>query len=146
MQRKVLADILKACKCKDRLDPAVSDRAIRESEHLLDWYEIRQLQPGHSDVDPNFLHGPHCGVDVKELTQQLLDEDQRQSFDLLNTITPLVAARYRGMLVVVFGNRRTKALQDYVSQRGHWGRGRPRIRVEAWKCISCLLKLELRRD
>ena len=40
MQRKVLSDILQACKCMHRLDPALGDSALREWEQKLDWYDI----------------------------------------------------------------------------------------------------------
>lgn len=135
MQTRVLADILRTCRCMEQLDPALSEgdpmqgAAVRKYGIRMCWCQIQQLQPWHSDVQQTFLHGHHRGQRVETLTQQLLDEDRRRSARLLHDITPLVAARYCGMLVVVFGNRRLKALQDYALQRRSKEGESPKVRV-----------------
>ena len=87
MQQKVLKGILGICgqKWMERLDPALSKgdpmcgETVAMWGDLVDWHEIHQLEPGHSNVHQVFLHGPHQGQRVKDLTEQLLQEDCHQS-------------------------------------------------------------------
>ena len=72
---------------------------------------VTSLTPGHSDVSPQFLHGPHMGQRVEDLTRELFHADEEERKTLIRNITPLVAVEYDGRLIVVFGNRRLKALR-----------------------------------
>lgn len=88
-------------------DPAQSRKALHRYRHLLRNLEVRHLRQTHDVVSSRFLHGPHAGECVEDLTRLLLG-----GYDV-RKVTPLVVARCVGYNWVIFGNRRLKALKAY---------------------------------
>ena len=123
-----MQDVIRQYRCWPRLDPSLGGGALDAWADRMFEVPVTSLTPGHSDVSPQFLHGPHMGQRVEDLTRELFHADEEERKTLIRNITPLVAVEYDGRLIVVFGNRRLKALHDYTQQTQRLG-DPPKARV-----------------
>ena len=96
-----------------RFDPAQNPDALLTWEHKIRNLAVEELLQTHREVSETFLHGPHRGKRVNELTEELMSGKKRPG-----DITLLVVVRFVGQNWVVFGNRRLKALKDFQMQLG----------------------------
>ena len=127
LNRALLRDILRAERCRyKQLDPAQDAGASQRWSGIMDWYAIDDLRfrASHNEVSPTFTHGPHAGMRVQDLVECFMRDDERPE-----GLTPLVAARWRGALYVIFGNRRMWALTEFNKRHGPWTGRVPEVRV-----------------
>jgi len=96
----------------NRFDPAHNRGALKKYGHLAQDLDAACLLQTHDNVSRDFAHGLHVGQSVTGLTEQLL-----RGYDAKN-ITPLVVIRCLSENWVVFGNRRLKALKEFVDRSG----------------------------
>ena len=89
-------------------DPAQNSAAWQTWQHLAQYIGVSELLQTHDDVSPKFLHGPHRGESVADLTRKLCVGEA-----YVEDITPLVVVRFQHAYWVVFGKRRLKALKDF---------------------------------
>lgn len=90
-----------------QLDPKLNPDAERRWARQIHAYAPSELLNAHSNVGRYFRGGEHDGESVDDLKRKLREGSTR-----LDELPALVAARYKGHLWVVFGNRRLKALQE----------------------------------
>jgi hypothetical protein len=130
INKQLLDDILHETKdrssCK-RLDPAQGCAAEEQWSHLLEELEISdsRLRQTHHRISGRFNLGPHRGQSVAKLIT-----DFESGMARPEQLTPLVAAKWKGCLWAIFGNRRLHASKEFVRRHGAWPCGQaPRVRV-----------------
>ncbi|CAE8629382.1 unnamed protein product, partial [Polarella glacialis] len=89
------------------MDPSRCADAERRWGHLIELFEPTDLLQGHHEISPLFSNGTHKGWSVEGLPCDL-----QQGRVLAGELPPLVAARLKGEVYVVCGNRRLWALLE----------------------------------
>lgn len=90
-------------------DPAVDTSALEVWRDHIEWIDVSRLHFTRPTIAERFLHGPHKGELVSDLKRQLRT-GKVQSKDII----PLVVMKWEQRYWVIRGNRRLKALKDYV--------------------------------
>ena len=106
------------------LDPARDPDAEWHYRHLIEQIEISELKYSHQNISERFLHGDQQGQSIHTLTDELYSGKLGAT-----DVRPLVAVRWHGQVYVICGNRRCKAMKDFIERLHPWRWGLQKARV-----------------
>merc|ERR1712064_90448 len=110
-----------------KLDPAQGGTAEMDWKDYCKSFAITdsRLRFTHESISSKFGCGPHRGKPVANLIEML-----ENGAMMTESLPALVAVNWRGLIFVVFGNRRLYALKQFALRHGAWPAGcTPRVRI-----------------